>query len=200
MRKLFLCVMLAGILTAPTVMAEAAETQEVTVVTEKRTDRGKDDQERTEERLLREAKRIVREIFKAQREAKKTERAETTVKIEELRGKLEEADRETKKELRAAIEELRKNKKFDLVDVFLDNLVLQYGKEKTAKSEGYVVVVDDTRKNLDAVVEYDNTSRTLTVTKGDIIVTVTVDANGAYVNGEVLFTCGKKEDMTEEAE
>ena len=67
MRKIFLVLTVIGILTAPAMVAEASETtQSTAVVTESR-----EDQNRTEERLLREAKRIAREIFKAQREAKK---------------------------------------------------------------------------------------------------------------------------------
>lgn len=198
MRKMFMFLMVLGVLAAPTMAVEAAvDSQDTAIVSEVAEEKENKEQARLEERLLREAKRVVREIFKAQRNAKKVERAETNVKIAELRKQVETAERGSKKELREEIKELRENKKYDSVDEFLDNLVLYYGAEGPMLSEGYVVYVADTRKNLDANVTYDKTLRTLVLTKDDTVIRVTVDAESAYVDGEVLFASGKKEASVE---
>lgn len=165
MRKLFLVLTLAGVLAAPVVAAEAAEpVQDSAVTVEATRERGTKDPAREEERLLKEAKKVVREIFKAQRVAKKTERTVTSEKIAGLREQMANAGKGEKKGLRNEISDLRENKKFDTVDEFLDHLVLYYGND-SVKSEGYVVSVADTRKNLNAVITYDNKTRTLTVAR-----------------------------------
>lgn len=200
MRKLFLVLTLAGVLAAPAVAAEAAEpVQDNAVTVEATRERGTKDPAREEERLMKEAKKVVREIFKAQRVAKKTERTVTSEKIAGLREQMANAGKGEKKGLRNEISDLRENKKFDTVDEFLDHLVLYYGND-SVKSEGYVVSVADTRKNLNAVITYDNKTRTLTVAKDDITITVTIDANGAYANGEVLYAKGSHGDKEEDAE
>ncbi len=197
MKKMFLFLLVAGILAAPTITTEAAQND--AVVSEDVSSRRTKDPQREEERLLREAKKVVREIFKAQREAKKEERTITNSRIYNLREQLEGADKEAKKELRAAIADLRENKKYDSIEKFLDNLVLSYGND-SVKSEGYVVSVADTRKNLDAEITYNAKNRTLILTKDGITVNVTLDANGAYANGEVLYAKGSHTDSDEEAE
>ena len=85
------------------------------------------------------------------------------------------------------------------MDEFLDNLVLYYD-DSTVASQGYVVSVADIRKNLDAAVTYDSKTRTLTLTKESVTVKVTLDAEGAYLNGEALYTGGKKSEAVEDAE
>lgn len=196
MKKMFLFLLVAGILAAPTITTEAAQND--VVVSEDVSIRRTKDPQREEDRLLREAKRVVREIFKAQRVAKKEERTIANGQIAKLREQLESADKETKKELRTAIADLRENKKYDSIEKFLDNLVLSYGND-SVKSEGYVVSVADTRKNLDAEITYNAQNRTLILTKDGITVNVTLDAVGAYVNGEVLYAKGSHKD-SEEAE
>lgn len=194
MRKMFFILSVIAVLTAPAVIAEAAETASTTTTVEETKE------SRTEDRLLREAKRLAREISKAQRLAKKAERTEVNAKIEDLRVRCETADREEKKELRAEIAALRENKSYDTMDEFLDNLILVYD-DSTVTSGGYVVSVADIRKNLDAAVTYDKTTRTLTLTKDDITVKVTLDADGAYTeDGELIYKHGKKNSSADEEE
>lgn len=147
----------------------------------------KEEKNKDKKPLLKDEKNTAKETLAAYKAERKAKRIETAEHIKNIKCIFKDADNETRKEILADIAAAKAELKNFTIDTFLNGNEVDYSKYDDVKpviKDGRTIVpVRALTEALGAVVEYDDETRTITVTKDSTSVVMSLDSNTAYVNG-----------------
>lgn len=147
----------------------------------------KEEKNKDKKPLLKDEKNTAKETLAAYKAERKAKRIEIAEYIKNIKCIFKDADNETRKEILADIAAAKAELKNFTIDTFLNGNEVDYSKYDDVKpviKDGRTIVpVRALTEALGAVVEYDDETRTITVTKDSTSVVMSLDSNTAYVNG-----------------
>lgn len=148
----------------------------------------KPEKDKEDKPSVNETKNEAKETFMAYKAEFKEKKKEAKEYIRNIKSVFKDADNETRKEILVDIAAVKAALKDFSIDTFLNGTEIdysQYDEVKPVIKEGRTIVpVRALTEALGATVDYDNETRTITITKDDTTIVMNLDLNIAYVNGE----------------